>query len=89
MQPHNINKHIKLNMKSAVLIGLLTFFCASNITAQTQPPPPPPPGYGHGSNQNQPPRQGGDAPIGSGVAILIGMSAAYGAWKFKRAKDGD
>lgn len=90
MQPHNITNHIKLNMTSAALFGLLTFFSASGIYAQSPPPPPPPPpGYGHGSNQNQRPGQGGDAPLGSGLALLIGLTAVYGAWKFKRGKDDD
>ena len=41
-----------------------------------QNPPPPPPG--HGSTGNQ---QGGNAPIGSGLFILIGLGAAYGGKK--------
>jgi len=47
------------------------------------PPPPPPPGY-HGQTGNQNP-----APIGSGIALLIGLSAVYGAKKVYNANHED
>lgn len=40
--------------------------------------PPPPPGGGHGQTGNQP---GGNAPIGSGVAIMLALGAAWAGKK--------
>jgi len=48
----------------------------SSVFAQD---PPPPPNGGHGQNTNQQP--GGSAPIGGGIALLIGLAAAYGSAK--------
>jgi hypothetical protein len=42
----------------------------------SQPPPPPPGGHGDTGNQNA-----GNAPIGGGLFILLGLGAAYGAKK--------
>jgi hypothetical protein len=42
-----------------------------------QGPPPPPPG-GHGGTGNT---SGGNAPIGGGLFILMGLGAAYGSRK--------
>ena len=65
-------KHIKkIAITLLVIIGLTISF---NATAQVPPPPPP----GHGQNGNQP---GGNAPIGGGLFILIGLGAAYGGKK--------
>jgi len=47
--------------------------------------PPGMPGN-HGSNGDQPP--GGGAPIGGGAFILIGLSAAFGANKIYKIKQG-
>ena len=55
---------------------LFTFiFVLFALVGFSQPPPPP---SGHGETGNQ---SGGDAPIGSGLAILIGLGAAYGSKK--------
>jgi hypothetical protein len=59
------------------LIFALTFTLMFN-TAFAQGPPPPPTGAGHGASGNQP---GGNAPIGSGLFILLGLGAAYGGKK--------
>ena len=54
-----------------IVIGLLAF-----TTFAQQPPPPP--GGGHGQNGNQ---NGGNAPIGSGLFILLSLGVAYGSKK--------
>jgi len=63
-------------MKKAivVLFVIMVSVTTTNLLAQVPPPPPP----GHGSTGNQP---GGNAPIGSGLFILIGLGAAYGGKK--------
>lgn len=64
--------------KTILIIGL---FLGLNFTVFAQGgPPPPPPGGGHGQTTNQPP-QGGNAPVGGGLFILIGLGAAWGAGK--------
>ncbi len=55
---------------------LITLFVLVTATMFSQAPPPPPPDHGTTGNQN-----GGNAPIGSGMVILIGLGAAYGARK--------
>lgn len=56
-------------------IGLVAGISAISMAQPSAPPPP----SGHGQNGNQAP--GGPAPIGSGLAILVTMGAAYGAKK--------
>ena len=63
---------MKKLVSSAVII--LTIFLCINLQAQA--PPPPPPNHGSTGNQN-----GGNAPIGSGLAILLGLGVAYGGKK--------
>ena len=62
----------------------ITIFCLIfglfTITAFSQnggPGAPPPPGHGTEGDQNQ----GGRAPIGGGLFILLGLGAAYGGFK--------
>lgn len=55
------------------LLFVFSFFLLSvGLMAQLPPPPPP---EGHGSTTDSP------APVGSGLAMLIGLSALYGAKK--------
>jgi hypothetical protein len=68
--------------KIFLLAAILMFVALSEI-AMGQPPPPPPSG-GHGINNNQP--AGAGAPVGSGVIILITLSAAYGTKKMYNAR---
>lgn len=71
----NIVQRVKLLL---VLILLMTLNCS--IYGQSVPPPPP--DGGHGATGNQAPGdEGGTAPVGSGVAILIGLGAAYAGKK--------
>lgn len=60
-------------IKSLIFCGL--FILSLGALAQA---PPPPPGEGHGQTGNQ---EGGGAPIGSGIAILLSLGAAYGGKK--------
>lgn len=62
-------------------IFILSFMIVST-TAWTQAPPPPPSG-GHGQGGNQ--TAGDSAPIGSGIAILLSLGAAYGGRKVYKA----
>jgi len=55
---------------------LLMVMIGSAVFAQD---PPPPPNGGHGQSGNQQP--GGSAPIGGGIALLIGLAAMYGSKK--------
>ncbi len=66
-----MKKHI-LSFAFTLLFGLFTF------NAFSQSPPPPPTGVGHGQTGNQ---NGGSAPIGGGLFILLGLGAAYGGKK--------
>ncbi len=70
---------MKKTIKKTLLIaGLLTL--STGLWAQL--PPPPPGSHGSGSNQN-----GGNAPVGGGLFILMGMAAAYGGKKLFEPKD--
>lgn len=60
---------IKYIATTVFIIGLSTCLLA-------QAPPPPPPDHGQTGNQN-----GGNAPIGSGLVILISLGLAYGGKK--------
>ena len=62
-----------------ILTFLLIILFSSHLSAQA--PPPPPPDHGETGNQN-----GGNAPIGSGLAILLGLGAAYGTKKLLQNK---
>ena len=62
-------------MKSIItLLVIIASITSINLLAQV--PPPPPPGHGQTGNQT-----GGNAPIGGGLFILIGLGAAYGGKK--------
>ncbi|KAF0200170.1 MAG: hypothetical protein FD170_3723 [Bacteroidetes bacterium] len=67
--------------KSLRLLPVLMMFIGLMWTLEVnaQGPPPPPPD-GHGATGNQPPT-GGNAPIGSGMAILLALGAAYAGKK--------
>jgi hypothetical protein len=65
-----------------ILISVLFYLCLPQL-AIGQPHPPPPPSVGHSNTNDQP--AGGGAPVGSGVMILLSLSAAYGAKKIYSA----
>ena len=71
----NIAKFTKITL-------ILSLFMGWSFIALAQGPPPPPggpTGGAHGSSQNQP--MGGNAPIGGGLAILLGLGAVWSGRK--------
>ncbi len=73
-------------MKKQILsITITLFFTLFAYSGFSQGPPPPPSG-GHGSSGNQ---TGGNAPIGSGLFILMGLGVAYGSRKLYSMKKED
>ena len=70
---------MKSIFKKTLLAALPFLFMFSAAIAQG---PPPPPGD-HGSDDDRPVEP---APIGSGLAILMAMGAAYGAKKVYDAR---
>ena len=74
-------KNIKTIFAISILILTVTFY--SNTVFASDPPDPPI--GGHGSDDDLPP--GGDAPIGGGTFILVGLAVAYGGRKvFNQSK---
>jgi len=65
------------NMKHIRTLLLLLLLATSSLM-QAQGPPDPP-GLGHGTGGDQPP--GGNAPVGSGMLILLTLVVGYGAAK--------
>lgn len=63
-------------MKKVYKSLLILLFTFATATMFSQAPPPPPPNHGSTGNTN-----GGTAPIGSGLVILIGLATAYGGRK--------
>ncbi len=61
-------------LKTFILAAFL-FIAAQSLSAHPLPPPP-----DHGGSGDQP------APIGSGLLILVGLGAAYGAKKVYDAR---
>jgi len=68
-------------MKKQITTILLTIALTLSVSNGFTQPPPPPTGAGHGASGNQ---TGGNAPIGSGLFILLGLGAAYGGKKLYR-----
>lgn len=66
---------MKTNIAKVILTVSFLLY-GFGMMAQTPPHPP-----GHGSASNEVPGPGPSAPIGSGMILLIGLSAAYGARK--------
>ncbi len=63
-------------MKNSIIKLLVIIATVTTTNLFSQAPPPPPPDHGSTGNQN-----GGNAPIGSGIFILLGLGAAYGGKK--------
>ena len=68
-------------MKKQIATILFTIVLTLSASIGFTQPPPPPTGAGHGASGNQ---TGGNAPIGSGLFILLGLGAAYGGKKLYR-----
>ena len=69
-------KKIIKNMLKAFVIVLMVSIA---YTVEAQPPPPPGGATGNGNNSGN--SQGGSAPIGGGLFILLGLGAAYAGKK--------
>ena len=67
-------------LKKLITLTVLTV-ALSTVTAQS---PPPPNGDSNPTTDGSTPvgRDGGSAPIGGGVAMLVAMGAAYGGKKY-------
>ncbi len=65
-------------MKTKHLILAISFVLFSATALLAQVPPPPPSGHGSGGNQ---PANGGGAPIGGGLGIMLALGAVYGGKK--------
>ncbi len=72
-----IGKSVEKMKKQIVTITLIISLLFP-LSLFSQDVPPPPPGGGHGQTGNQ---QGGRAPIGGGLLILLGLGGIYGGYK--------
>lgn len=80
--------------RRTLLIVSISFVVAVMTTPLTivnaQGPPPPPSGEttetGHGFTENRPPADGGTAPLGSGLVLMLAMGAGYGVYKYRKLK---
>ena len=63
-------------MKKTIITLLVIIASITTVNLLAQAPPPPPPAHGSTGNQT-----GGNAPIGGGLFILIGLGAVYGGKK--------
>jgi len=73
-------------MKKKILSIIITLFFTLFAYNGFSQGPPPPPGGGHGQTGNQ---TGGNAPIGGGLFILLGLGVAYGSKKLYTLKKED
>ena len=62
-----------------LLFVLMGFLMVSSGPVMAQGPPPPPEG-GHGLDSNQP-ANGGGAPIGGGLVLMLVMGAAWAGFR--------
>jgi len=75
---------MKSILKFITPVLIIALFLGLNLSSYSQGAPPPPPSGGHGQAGDLP--AGGNAPIGGGLAILLGLGAAYAgkkAWDHK------
>jgi hypothetical protein len=63
-------------IKNIFRIAIVALFVSTVYTVSAQPPTPPSGGNNTGSN-----KLGGNAPIGGGLFVLLGLGAAYGGRK--------
>ena len=68
--------------KAAIILTLGLVMGISAVTFAQPGPPPPPADHGLGGNASP----GGPAPVGSGLAILLSLGAAYGSKKIYDAR---
>ena len=65
-----------MKILTKILLVLTIILSMASVDAFAQVPPPPPPDHGSTGNQT-----GGNAPIGGGLFILLGLGAVYGGRK--------
>ena len=75
-------KNTQNNILKAIAVLL---FVGASYTVAAQPPPPP--NGGSGGTNTQSDKLGGNAPIGGGLFILLGLGAAYGGRKLYQVKE--
>ncbi len=81
----NIMKNIK---KYILRTFAILLFMGASFTVFSQPPPPPG-GSSGGGGTNPGDELGGNAPIGGGLFILLGLGAVYGGRKlYQLRKEG-
>ncbi|GAB6278872.1 MAG: hypothetical protein STSR0006_08710 [Lentimicrobium sp.] len=73
----NLNINRKMMKKGRLIILLSVLLMLGGLNGFSQDPPPPPANHGQTTDQ----QSGGSAPLGSGIALLLAMGAAYGARK--------
>lgn len=73
---------MKKKITNITSVLTFVFILGFSTVAMAQAPPPPPPG-GSNSSGNQ---LGGNAPIGGGLFILLGLGAVYGGRKMYKLK---
>jgi hypothetical protein len=71
-------------MKKKIKVLLFTMLVTMFLSTGYAQPPTPPSDAGHGASGNQ---AAGNAPIGSGLFILLGLGAAYGGKKIYKMKN--
>ena len=69
-------------IKNILRIVIVMFIMGAVYTASAQPPPPP-----AGGDNTQGNKLGGNAPIGGGLFILLGLGAAYGGKKLYNLRE--
>ncbi len=65
-------------MKNLLKVIMIMLFMITGYTVSSQPPPPPTGTSGGGSSSEQ---LGGNAPVGGGLFILLGLGTAYAGRK--------
>jgi len=70
--------------KFIAILSITVFSLALSINVNAQGPPPPPGGAQSGDNPI-----GGNAPLGGGLFVLLGMGAAYGGRKLYQLRQED
>ncbi|RLD40514.1 MAG: hypothetical protein DRI89_11850 [Bacteroidetes bacterium] len=70
---------MKKILKNIIKAFAIVLFVSTAYTVSAQPPPPPGGVSGDGGTQGE--KLGGNAPIGGGLFILLGLGAAYGGRK--------
>ena len=70
-------KHLIKTLRIVLLSLSLGLFTITAFSQSDGPGAPPPPSHNTSGNQSE----GGRAPIGDGLLLLLGLGAAYGGFK--------